>query len=122
MLHRIPHLLRRIPYPILAIISHQLRQLRVGLLLVCGHIPGNEPPLHTSQVGNVVHGKTPRDKASSGVAAGEDGVHASGTVDARVGGDVVDGTVESEIDGTRGVFAVIAKELRIGEMDGAALE
>nr|GFD60401.1 hypothetical protein [Tanacetum cinerariifolium] len=55
------------------------------------------------------------------IAAGEHRVHAAGAVDARVGGHVVDGAVEGEVDRQGRVFAVVMQQLRVCQEHGAAL-
>jgi hypothetical protein len=103
-LNRTLNLLLRLPHFLLAIALLCSRHTFRARL---GDIERYVRPFCAAEIGRAVFGEAAGDEAACCVFAGEDVVAASGAVDAAAGGDVVDGAVEGEVDGSVGVGAVV---------------
>lgn len=91
--------------------------LRVVLLVVDGEVHF----FQTAQIGSQVFLEAASDKGARGITAGKDAVGASGAVHVAALGDVIDGTVDGEIDGFGFVGAIVGLELVEGVVCRASL-
>lgn len=119
MLQRIIRLnLRLSPLLLLQRLQLPTSVLHINLFVINRH----EHLLHTSQIRVPIFLKAVSDECAAGVFACEEVIAAAWSVVSSSGGDVVDGSVDGEVDGLGWVAAIVGFEVGVCECLRTGLE